>query len=82
MQSGTGKQTIIAREEARKIIKRCCGADEKDVCIFAGSGSTSASNILVHKLSVKEIVQQVKQSKDQGSPIPREATTNLCVPNG
>lgn len=26
-QSGTGKQTIFAREEARHIIKRVCGAD-------------------------------------------------------
>ena len=40
LQSSTGKQTIRAREEARQIIKRVSNADEKDVCIFTGTGTT------------------------------------------
>ena len=39
-QSTTGKQTIAAREEARAIIKNVCGANENDVRIFVGSGTT------------------------------------------
>ena len=80
LQSGTGKQTIHAREEARQIIKRTCGADEKDVCIFTGTGSTSAANLLVDKLRVKEIAQQVKE----GHSVSREdidkivTETNFC----
>ena len=83
LQSGTGKQTIHAREEARQIIKRCCGADEKDVCIFTGTGSTSAANLLVDKLRVKEIAQQVKEgnsiSSEQIDKLVSE--TNFCEQN-
>ena len=57
LQSGTGKQTIRAREEARSIVKRACNADEFDVCIFVGTGSTSASNLFINKLRVKEICE-------------------------
>ena len=39
-QSGTGKQTNNAREEARQIVKRVCGAGEEDACIFVGTGTT------------------------------------------
>ena len=39
-QSGTGKQTNNAREEARQIIKRVCGANEDDALIFSGNGTT------------------------------------------
>ena len=39
-QSGTGKQTNNAREESRQIIKRVCGANEDDACIFVGTGTT------------------------------------------
>ena len=55
LQSGSGKQTIRAREEARGIVKRVCNADEMDVCIFTGTGSTSAVNLLIDKMRVKEI---------------------------
>jgi selenocysteine lyase/cysteine desulfurase len=40
LQSGTGKQTNNAREEARAIIKRVCGGNEKDALIFVGAGAT------------------------------------------
>ena len=39
-QSGTGKQSNNAREEARTIIKRVCGANEDDALVFSGSGTT------------------------------------------
>lgn len=70
LQSGTGKQTIRAREESRHIIKRVCGADELDVCIFTGTGSTSAVNLCVHKLRLQEICQQVQNSKE--NPMSKE----------
>lgn len=40
--SYTGLHTSHLREEARDIIKRCVGANQNDVAIFCGSGSTSA----------------------------------------
>ena len=63
LQSCTGKQTTRAREEARAIVKRVCGADEGDVCIFTGSGSTHATNLLIDKLRVKEITEQVVRAR-------------------
>lgn len=40
VQSGTGKQTQNAREEARSLIKRVCNANENDALIFVGNGAT------------------------------------------
>jgi len=54
MQSASGKQTIYAREESRAIIKRACNANENDALIFIGTGATSAVNLLVNKLRIKE----------------------------
>ena len=65
LQSGTGKQSVYAREEARHIIKRACGADELDVCIFTGTGSTSAVNLLVYKLRLAEIVKQIESGEQK-----------------
>ena len=57
----SGKQTNLAREEARAIVKRCCNAPTKDYAlIFIGSGSTSAINLLLAKLQVKEISANIK----------------------
>lgn len=61
MQSASGKQTVLAREEARHAIKQYINATENDALIFVGSGATSASNLLVAKLRVKEISQQIRQ---------------------
>lgn len=54
MQSASGKQTIYAREESRAIIKRACNANEHDALIFVGTGATSAVNLLINKLRIKQ----------------------------
>ena len=48
MQSATGQQTTSLRNEARQYIKRAINANDKDALIFVGSGSTSASNLLIN----------------------------------
>ena len=63
LQSGTGKQTNNAREEARHIIKRVCNANEDDALIFTGTGATSAVNLLVNKLRIREISEKVMKLK-------------------
>lgn len=40
-----------------------CGSDEGDVCIFTGTGTTHATNLLIDKLRVKEIAEQVTRAK-------------------
>jgi selenocysteine lyase/cysteine desulfurase len=78
MQSASGKQTIYAREEARAIIKRVCNADENDACIFVGSGATSASNLLINKLKLKKICENVllrnKRKEDGQNELEDEKT--------
>ena len=57
----SGKQTNLAREQARAIIKRTCNAASDDYAlIFIGTGSTSAINLLVSKLKIAEICEKVK----------------------
>ncbi len=51
--SGTGLQTGRFREDARDIIKRAVGADERDVVIFTGSGATGAINKLVDVMNLR-----------------------------
>lgn len=51
--SGTGLQTTLLREDARAIIKRSVGGDERDVVIFCGSGATGAINRLVDVLNLR-----------------------------
>ena len=53
LQSSAGRKTMACREDARAIIKRVMGCSDKDAVIFVGSGSTSASNLLVSKLKIK-----------------------------
>ncbi len=50
------------REESRQILKKILGANERDALIFVGSGATSAINMLVSKLGLRELVQQAKQN--------------------
>lgn len=64
-QSGTGKQSNNAREEARAIIKRVCGANEDDALVFSGTGTTSAVNTLVSKLRIREICESVASLKEK-----------------
>ncbi len=51
--SGTGLQTTRFREDARTIIKRSCGGDERDVVIFCGSGATGAIHKLIDVLNLR-----------------------------
>ncbi|MBX3273552.1 MAG: aminotransferase class V-fold PLP-dependent enzyme [Sandaracinaceae bacterium] len=51
--SGTGLQTTRLREDARDIIKRAVGADERDVLIFTGSGATGAICKLIDVLGLR-----------------------------
>ena len=46
-----------------------CGADEKDLCIFSGNGSTQAVNLLIEKLRVTQIVNQVAAAKASGQAV-------------
>ena len=52
MMSGTGRQTTRFREEAREIIARAVGADDRDVVIFCGSGATAAINKMIRVLNL------------------------------
>ena len=62
--SASGKQTNLAREEARAIIKRSCNAPTEDyACIFTGSGSTSAIDLIVKKLKLKQICDEIKSGQ-------------------
>ena len=40
------------REEARRLIKRCCGAGDEDVLVFCGSGATAAVHTLIDVLNL------------------------------
>jgi selenocysteine lyase/cysteine desulfurase len=52
--SGTGRQTTRFREDARRIIRRCVGGNEKEhAVVFAGSGSTGAIDRLVTILGLR-----------------------------
>jgi len=59
LQSSAGRKTMACREDARAIIKRVMGCSDKDAVVFVGSGSTSASNLLVAKLKIKAIADFV-----------------------
>ncbi len=50
--SGTGRQTMRFREEARRLIKDAAGADQDDVLIFCGSGATGAVHTLIGVLNL------------------------------
>ena len=51
--SGTGLQTTRLREDARDIIKKAVGGDDRDVVIFCGSGATGAINKLIDVLNIR-----------------------------
>jgi selenocysteine lyase/cysteine desulfurase len=51
--SGTGLQTTRFREDARQIIKRSVGGDERDVVIFTGSGATGAISKMIDVLGLR-----------------------------
>jgi hypothetical protein len=62
MQSASGKQTTMIREEARGLIKRVCNANEDHACIFTGTGATAAVNLFVSKLKLKETCEAANLS--------------------
>src|SRR5215472_17991848 len=45
--SGTGLQTTLLREDARRIIRDAVGGTEDDLVVFTGSGATGAVNKLI-----------------------------------
>jgi len=51
--SGTGLQTTVLREDARRIIKSALGASEDVTLIFCGSGSTAAIDKLIGILGLR-----------------------------
>jgi selenocysteine lyase/cysteine desulfurase len=51
--SGTGLQTTLLREDARRTIRDSVGGDDETVVIFCGSGSTGAIDKLVGILGLR-----------------------------
>ena len=51
--SGTGLQTTVFREDARRIIANAVGATDDDVVIFCGSGATGAIHKLIDVLNLR-----------------------------
>lgn len=74
LQSASGKQTTTLREEARANIKQICNATDDHALIFCGSGSTSAVNLLVSRLKIKEIADKVKLSAALDKVLPPDTT--------
>ena len=69
--SGTGLQTMRFREEARQIIKDCCGAGDDYAVIFSGSGCTGAIAHLVAVLNLR-IPSELDATYDLSDRIPAE----------
>ena len=51
--SGTGLQTTLLREDARRIIRDSVGGTDEHLVIFTGSGATSAVNKLIGILELR-----------------------------
>jgi len=51
--SGTGRQTMRFREDARRIIHDSVGGGEDDVVLFVGSGATGAIHRLIEILNIR-----------------------------
>ena len=69
--SGTGLQTPRFREDAREIIQRAVGADERDVVIFTGSGATGAICKMIDVLGLR-IPRELDQRYGLSARIPPE----------
>jgi selenocysteine lyase/cysteine desulfurase len=54
--SHCGARMTRMRRDARAVIARLCGADDRFATIFAGAGATAGLNRLVHLLGVPEAV--------------------------
>jgi selenocysteine lyase/cysteine desulfurase len=51
--SGTGLQTTVLREDARRIVRDAVGGDDDTVVVFCGSGATSAIDKMVGILGLR-----------------------------
>jgi selenocysteine lyase/cysteine desulfurase len=51
--SGTGLQTTVLREDARRVIRQAVGGDDDTVVVFCGSGATSAIDKMVGILGLR-----------------------------
>lgn len=69
--SGTGLQTTRFREDARQIIKRAVGGDERDVVIFTGSGATAAICKMIDVLGLR-LPRELDQRYGLAARIPPE----------
>lgn len=69
--SGTGRQTTVYREDARKIILEACGGDERDAVIFCGSGVTGAIDKMIGMLNLR-IPHDLNKKYDLSKHIPQE----------
>lgn len=67
--SGTGLQTTRFREDAREIIRRAVGGDERDVVIFTGSGATGAICKMIDVLGLR-IPRELDQRYGLSARIP------------
>ena len=73
--SGTGLQTSLLREDARKIIRDAAGGTEDDLVIFTGSGATAAVNKLIGILELRipagpdERYQLTRQIPENDRPV-------------
>ncbi len=69
--SGTGLQTGRFREDARAIIKKAVGGDERDAVIFTGSGATAAIHKLIECMNLR-IPRDLDRRWGLSEKIPRE----------
>ena len=58
-----GERMTRMRREARAVIARLCGADERFATVFAGAGATAGLNRLVALLGVPEAVAEGRGSQ-------------------
>ncbi|KAJ3326628.1 hypothetical protein HDU76_012766 [Blyttiomyces sp. JEL0837] len=59
----TGRLMTDLREEARRVIKKCCGASNADYSlIFTGSGTTAAVNKLVGILRITQLANEANNA--------------------
>ena len=63
--SGTGLQTTVLREDARRIVRDAVGGNDDTVIVFCGSGATSAIDKMVRILGLR-----FPRSAGAGSPPP------------
>ncbi|ADZ90998.1 aminotransferase class V-fold PLP-dependent enzyme [Marinomonas mediterranea] len=58
--NATGSQTTAYREEARNAIRALANANEDDLILFCGSGTTAAVNVLISQLNLHNLSQSEK----------------------